>query len=113
AVADHCNATGRPGERTQIVQHYVESHARRRPVGGRIAQEDRAEIRACHGTHVALDEHLALRVCGLRVYRGCLVEEVTGTGAVDAARRRVDEPADAALPGEPRERDRTGVIDLE
>ena len=47
---------------------------------------------------LALDANLAFRIRGLRIRARGLVEEVAGAGAVDAARRGVDEAANTDIP---------------
>jgi hypothetical protein len=112
AVAGHGDPLRGPCEGRQVIDDDIEAHPRRRPITGRIAQEHRAEVIVRHRAHIPLHQDLALRVCGLRV-DGCgLVQEVAGTRAIDAAGRRVDEPADARLAGGLGQADRAEVIDL-
>ena len=66
-VADHRDPVRRPRESGQVVQDDVEPHARRGAERGRVAQEGRRERVAGELDEVALDEHLALAVRGLRI----------------------------------------------
>ncbi len=95
AVARHGDALGRPGQRTQIVDDDIEAHTRRGTERCRIAQKYRREIRARHRQQVALHQHLAFGVGRLGVDARVLVEKISGPGAIDAARRGVDEAPDA------------------
>ena len=114
AVARHGDLLPRPRERAQVVQHDVETHARRGAIGRRVAKEGDAEIPSAEGADVLLDPDLALRVGGLRVGRRGLVEEASARPkAVDAARRGVHEPLHAGVFRRLRDTHGALVVDLE
>jgi hypothetical protein len=113
SVAGHTNFLPRPREAGQIVQNDIEAHPRRWPVSRGVPQKSRRKIIRCHRGHVSFDHDLAFGVCRLRVYFGLLVFELSATGAIHAARRRVDEPRNPDLSAPGRELHRPPVIDPE
>ena len=113
-VAGHGDLFARPRQRTQVVQYDVEAHARRRPVGSRIAQERDAEPVVGKRRDVTFDVDLAVRVRGLGIGRRRLVEEVAArTDPVHAARGRIDEPLHPGRPGGCGYANGTLVVDAE
>src|ERR1700733_1325228 len=85
AVADHDDALGGPSQRTKVVEHDVETHARRCAVGGRITQKRNAKAGAGQRLHVALHHDLALGVGCLRIHRAALIKEIAAADTVHAA----------------------------
>ena len=91
AVAGHLYLPRRPGQASEIIQDEIKTHAGRGSVGGCVAQKGRREIVIRQGRDVSFDECFALGVRRLRIGFRLLVLELARTGAVDAARRGIDE----------------------
>ena len=95
AVGLHVDAPGRQRPGNEIVQHEIESDARRYAIGGGAAQERRAEriVRQLGQRQLGADLGFAVR-CD-RVEGAGLVDHGLAGGAVVRARRGEDEPLHA------------------
>jgi hypothetical protein len=112
-VALQVDAAGRHRPGDEVVEHDVESVARRDAVRGRRPQERRAEAVVRERRDVALRAHLRLAVRRDRVERRLLVDHRVAGRAVVAARGREDEAAHAGLARGAGEARRAQVVDVE
>ncbi len=97
---------------TRVVQHDVQTEARRNPVSRGVAHVSRSEALVGQRRDVALDQDFRLAIRGNRIQRSILVAEGVAAGAIGAARRREDEALDAGSLGQPRQPHRCDVVDL-
>src|SRR6516165_2924177 len=113
SVARHPDLFSGPGEPGEVVEDYVEPHARAGAKGRRITQKNGREMGVCECPNIPFDEHFASCIRGLWVGRrlfSALTAVVGGT--IHAARGGIYKTRDARLFARPRQCNGAAVVDL-